>query len=274
MLADKTELIKSLILTKTGADVLVAEDKSHLSRAGLRVYFDGYTKNQGPVFKIRPRGLKRHLVSLSFGSYAAECIQHIQQNANDEQWAVARGLIEKLNSQYALDFSGKHSLDAWKVDKDLQIQHELKTSEGLHDDVSISNTVKQVMLPLIAAMAELIGYDEYGEDFNEEGARALVTTTKRERSPRNRMLCLQLHGHFCGVCNLDPKKVYGDEHGSILEVHHIEQLSEIDAPRVYDPRTDLIPLCPNCHRSIHSQAPALTPGELRAIHQPNQLFLK
>ena len=48
----------------------------------------------------------------------------------------------------------------------------------------------------------------------------------------------------------------------------IEPLADLDQPRAYDPSTDLIPLCPNCHRAIHRQTPTLSPDELRELLNP------
>ena len=87
---------------------------------------------------------------------------------------------------------------------------------------------------------------------------------KRERSRRNRLLCLAIHGHRCCVCGTIPEDKYPGLTG-IIEVHHIEPVSTLLAPKIYDPRTDLIPLCPTCHRAIHRKFPAMPPDELRAI---------
>ena len=73
---------------------------------------------------------------------------------------------------------------------------------------------------------------------------------RRERNPRNRLLCLQIHGEVCAVCDLDPRTAYGDA-GSIIEVHHLQQLASSDKARHYDPAVDLVPLCPNCHKAVH-----------------------
>ena len=98
-----------------------------------------------------------------------------------------------------------------------------------------------------------------------EGGVLLAIVKRRERNPRNRLLCIRLHGERCACCGLEPRSVYGDA-GSIIEVHHIEPLSLLGAPRLYDPAKDLAPLCPNCHRALHTRRPvpmALT--ELRSI---------
>ena len=128
-----------------------------------------------------------------------------------------------------------------------------------------------MMIPLIAAMAELIGYsieveeDEPNDDTDGhiDGALTQSVILKRERNPRNRLLCLKIHGEQCGVCGDNPKTIYGNDLGTILEVHHIEPLSEVETPKVYNPREDLIPLCPNCHRAIHKRKPAILPSELK-----------
>ena len=77
--------------------------------------------------------------------------------------------------------------------------------------------------------------------------------------------CLSIHGEICSVCGLNPKSVYGEVINSIIEVHHIEPLSEVAEARAYNPRTDLIPLCPNCHRAIHKRRPAYKPEELKGM---------
>jgi 5-methylcytosine-specific restriction protein A len=50
-------------------------------------------------------------------------------------------------------------------------------------------------------------------------------------------------------------------------VHHLEPVASLDVPRVYNPATDLIPLCPNCHRAVHSRAPVpYQPEELKRLY--------
>jgi 5-methylcytosine-specific restriction enzyme A len=112
----------------------------------------------------------------------------------------------------------------------------------------------------------LIGCEDNNPEIQGEveGRVVEMTMKLRERSRRNRLLCLAVHGHICSVCKFDPVSVYGSDDGRILEVHHIEPLSESTKPRVYDPVNDLIPLCPNCHRAIHRRIPAYTPDELKS----------
>ena len=130
-------------------------------------------------------------------------------------------------------------------------------------------TCEAILLPLISAIAELIGYEEEIKDIIKagemEGKIQKITIIKRERSKRNRLLCLRAHGDKCKICKFIPKLKYG-EIGSIIEVHHIQPLSLNSEVRSYDPTNDLIPLCPNCHRAIHKKRPTpYSPQELIEI---------
>lgn len=112
---------------------------------------------------------------------------------------------------------------------------------------------------MMAAMAELIGYDVIDEPSDNEmpifeGGISQSVVKRRERNPRNRLLCIRIHGEKCVICGCEPRRVYG-EAGSIIEVHHLEPLASLTEPRPYDPRVDLVPICPNCHRAVHSRRP-------------------
>jgi len=131
---------------------------------------------------------------------------------------------------------------------------------------AVARTAGNVMVPLMASMAELIGYDPAEDVVGDiEGSIIEETIRRRERSPRNRLLCLSIHGHRCAACGFVPDGVYGDARG-IMEVHHLEPLGLAELPRKYDPRTDLVPLCPNCHRAIHTRRPVpYTLEELKEV---------
>ncbi len=100
---------------------------------------------------------------------------------------------------------------------------------------------------------------------NLEGAISRSVVNRRERNPRNRLLCIRIHGEVCTVCGLDPRVLYGDA-GTIIEVHHLEPLALLVKPKPYDPCTDLVPLCPSCHRAVHTRRPIpLSIEELKAL---------
>jgi putative restriction endonuclease len=54
------------------------------------------------------------------------------------------------------------------------------------------------------------------------------------------------------ACGLNFGKFYGVHGEGFIHVHHIKPLSESGETKV-DPKTDLIPLCPNCHAMVHKK---------------------
>jgi 5-methylcytosine-specific restriction protein A len=274
---DETQkgLIARAILDVTGVAVTVTTPKTAGVRSSLFAYVDGYTAQNGPRFTIQPHGLKGHKVTVEMGNFALPCIR-LMQSASDDRVALARCLVNQIASRPDTTVIIHHdqARDSWIVTENgFRIEVITRTSAGQYDDDAVASTASDVMAPLLAAMAELIGYEDTdGEElpapkevsFDLEGTLTTAVVRKRERSRRNRMLCLAIHGDRCAVCEMVPSDIYPNL-PSIIEVHHIEPVSMLTAPKIYDPSTDLIPLCPNCHRAIHRTFPAMLPGDLRNI---------
>ncbi len=86
-----------------------------------------------------------------------------------------------------------------------------------------------------------------------EGKGLQYSAEKYERNRLARKKCISIHGTACAVCGFDFGNFYGDSFRGKIEVHHIKPLSKIKEEYEVNPRTDLIPLCPNCHTAIHSK---------------------
>jgi len=222
----------------------------------LRIWFADLDERHGPVAELRPHGLKGYAVTLGFGAFAGEIVRRIA-NAETEDVRLAQALVASIDSSVDIDIEGQDRAD-WKIESGdfrmtATIRNLPRDPEGALTEVS-----RDTIVPMMAAMAELIGYDVIEEeDFGEpeyEGAELVSTVKRRERNPRNRLLCIRLHGEVCVGCGIDPRKSYGAA-GGIIEVHHLEALSLLKEPRPYDPASDLVPLCPNCHRAVHTRRP-------------------
>ncbi|MGF0239974.1 HNH endonuclease [Rhodococcus sp. IEGM1300] len=257
MIAGKKDLILSELEGGTGAAIAAAVDHSGL-RSGLRIWFGDLDEKHGPVAELRPYGLKGHRVSLSFGNFSGEVIGQIRK-ASPEDVQLARALVASIRSDIEIEVPGQSILE-WRVTTGaFQMTAKIRDLAQPHDDAEIIATCRDVIVPMMAAMAELIGYDVL-EDLIEdevpafEGAILHSVIQRRERNPRNRLLCIRIHGEKCIACGLQPRLEYG-EAGSIIEVHHLEPLALLKEPRPYDPLTDLVPLCPNCHRAAHTRRP-------------------
>ena len=85
----------------------------------------------------------------------------------------------------------------------------------------------------------------------KEGAVRRIWIDARERDPAVRNACLEAHGKSCAVCGMTFAEEYGDQAAEIIHVHHLNPLSQTSGERPVDPKTELRPVCPNCHAVIH-----------------------
>ncbi len=102
-----------------------------------------------------------------------------------------------------------------------------------------------------------------------EGALERVVSNRFERDPALRAACLVHHGTACLACGLDMGQRYGEDGRGFIHVHHTMPLSSVGARHKVDARTDLVPLCPNCHTMIHRQEPPLSVDAVRALIRGN-----
>jgi 5-methylcytosine-specific restriction protein A len=78
---------------------------------------------------------------------------------------------------------------------------------------------------------------------------------------------IKIHGTTCTVCGFNFERKYGKFGEGYIEIHHLKPHASIRGERAVDPKSDLVPLCSNCHRMIHKPDPMLTIEELKkAIH--------
>ena len=259
MLAEKQALILREVEEGTGAQI-GAELYQKTPQSGIRLWFTDLGLNHSPIVTLQPKGLHRFEACLTFGDFAADTIRQMQR-AGDEEVQLARALVKSVSKGADVRIGTDQSLDSWSIDgASFTIAAERRGIDGRFGDDALAATCRELVIPILAAMAELYGYDPVEEvvpDGHEpfvEGSVRLSLVKRRERNPRNRLLCLRLHGAECIICKLDPRSFYGNA-GSIIEVHHLQPLSVSGEAREYDPASDLVPLCPNCHRAVHTRRP-------------------
>lgn len=84
-----------------------------------------------------------------------------------------------------------------------------------------------------------------------EGAVVEVLVNRYERDESARERCIALHGANCAVCTMSFAQRYGADAIGFIHVHHVVPLSSLKRSYRVDPKTDLIPVCPNCHSMLH-----------------------
>ena len=87
----------------------------------------------------------------------------------------------------------------------------------------------------------------------KEGKVISVKHKKIERNLKNRAEAIKEHGTTCLVCGFNFNKFYGkDLARDFIEVHHIKPLHTYKGEEIIiNPKTDLVPVCANCHRMLH-----------------------
>lgn len=105
---------------------------------------------------------------------------------------------------------------------------------------------------------------------NKEGRKILYYTTKYERNSANRKRAIAKHGTRCMACGFNFEEVYGEQGRGIIDVHHVKPLYDLNMEVEINPETDLICLCPNCHRMVHSiKGRVLSLEELKTLIKEN-----
>lgn len=122
-----------------------------------------------------------------------------------------------------------------------------------------------LVLPLLSMLVALLGVEEVEADSSAtEGNSYEARSIRYERKKINRDICLRIRGTRCLCCNRSMEEEYGSVAHDLIEVHHVVPASAMGPEYRVNPTTDLVPVCPNCHRVLHRSDPPMPPEQLRA----------
>lgn len=230
---------------------------------------DGISSNWRFVEFPRPFGFQIEFkyelgvarATLGLDKLAAPLISSINVFTS-QNWPVIESLLAALDknriSIQVLNQGKKVSSSDHVFDGALQI-----------DGRAVSDELDESATELLSTIVSIFGFMAGEEDnqefleFREEGAAKQVWARKYERSRFNRNLAIQIHGLTCLGCGFNFEKFYGIVGDGIVEIHHLEPVHLMEAVRVVDPRTELVPLCSNCHTLVHKIDPPYTLRELQ-----------
>lgn len=85
----------------------------------------------------------------------------------------------------------------------------------------------------------------------KEGKMIKQYGTRYERNQELRTKAIEIHGLTCKCCGFNYEEVYGEVGKGFIEIHHIIPMYSIKEEINVNPKTDLVPLCSNCHKMIH-----------------------
>jgi len=260
------DVIAEAVAIGTGAAIITRINKG--TRSSLQVGFADLGWKHTPHIEISPYGLKRYSFQSGFGRFARDTIERMAKS-DTESDLLAYSLVQSLDPGVdELDIPPMEDKE-WPIDAEFQIRGRTASLGGSSSEEKLAGVAREIIAPIMSAFAELNGYDiiEDGEDIEAtfEGKVKVSEIRRRERNPRNRLLALRIHGHICKVCDRDYSGRFGLDK-PIIDIHHIQPVGETEDGQFYDPRTDLVPLCPNCHRAAHMRKPVpYTVDELRLM---------
>jgi 5-methylcytosine-specific restriction protein A len=141
-------------------------------------------------------------------------------------------------------------------------------SDEQRDTEEVAGACLALLLSLLPT-EENVEIDSLGQGL-PEGALMRITVNRYERSPSNRAAAIAAHGVTCKACGFDFAQFYGTLGEGFIEVHHRIPVSHMEANYIVDPIRDLVPLCSNCHATVHRTDPPLEPDALATIIAKNR----
>jgi 5-methylcytosine-specific restriction protein A len=152
----------------------------------------------------------------------------------------------------------------------------IKVPVDISSDSDEYHIISEWMQHGVSLILSLLTVDDDNEitnivNIHEEGAKYQILSTRYERNPINRKLCLFRKGYNCSVCGTNLFEKYGDIGKDFIEVHHTTPVSMMGNHYQLNIDKDLFPLCPNCHAMIHRKYPPYSIAELTEIWEEQNL---
>ncbi len=158
------------------------------------------------------------------------------------------------------------SIDFLKTNNKLSGQHWSTQNSGILIRPNVAKELEKIWFDFTRNERGLIVKPDFLSDSEInliEGAVRQITSSKYERNPQARKICIETYGTKCFVCGFDFEKTYGEIGKNFIHVHHLKQVASIKKEYEINPIKDLRPVCPNCHAMIHRKKIPLTIEELR-----------
>jgi len=85
----------------------------------------------------------------------------------------------------------------------------------------------------------------------QEGKKTSKFVTVYERNLVLKKQAKAFHGTTCFACGFNFGEFYGEYAKDFIHIHHVVPVSEFGESKTVNPKTDLVPVCTNCHGVIH-----------------------
>jgi 5-methylcytosine-specific restriction protein A len=203
--------------------------------------------------------------TLRLDKLAATLVEEINNFAS-VNWIAVQSTLSGLDSdQLAVTLLNKGK----PIGGSLEVLDGTFGIQGMYPSQDQNAAFEDLLSLLIGLFGLLAGNqlepDEF--EFRREGDSKTVLANVYERSRFNRKVAIKIHGLVCFGCDFNFESFYGPIGRGVVEVHHTLPVHLMSHSRVVDPRSELVPLCSNCHTMIHKVDPPYTVAELRGFIQ-------
>ncbi|NMB71335.1 MAG: hypothetical protein GYA22_04210 [Bacteroidales bacterium] len=263
--------------------------QSLTARFGLQVEVRTARTFEGKTISVSPSGIpptkgfridyllgwRRITASFIPGSFAQSLILGIKSCSRDQK-ALFELFAESLSGKGAritvrLDGTEYSAIEtnSWPTNwTSIEINMSILGLVEVEPDYTFENIFPFVS-SFLGLCLSLLPLDQNESDFEEggesEGASFLSEIKRYERSRINRAACIEIYGTDCSICGYNFGVTFGKEGEGLIHVHHILPVSLANGSYRFDPRKDLIPVCPNCHAMLHRKHPPYLPEELKQL---------
>lgn len=226
----------------------------------IAIRLSDLSRNEGFVLTIQ-KTWRRITFETKFERFAGELLKTIEESPVEAKDSFANLYLSfpKTTHLTLLVNHCETPIDSFKDGKSkitsFQIRSELKNIEFTEIDQKVliqicAESVWQILCLMMIFLQKKIS-DDYSP--LKEGTEIEKTVKEYERNPVYRDIVIALKGTACSVCNMQYKDKYGAYGEDFIEMHHVTPVSKIKHGHKFDPLTDLVPVCSNCHAIIHRQ---------------------
>ncbi|NKX54377.1 HNH endonuclease [Arthrobacter mobilis] len=228
----------------------------------------------------RPHGFRIHTrlmlswvdSTLVYDSLAAD-IRVALENKNSQGNARLGAIVADFRELGVNYIAGTTNSGQHETENRVPTRSKVWIEDRARVDAAVRLAIESLLIPLVAVL-QIEGTDDVLDDgvqgrFEVEGEQYTKISRAYERSRANRAIAIEFHGTTCKVCGFNFTAAFGPAAKDYIEIHHLVPVSSMEGPGIVNPRSDLVPLCANCHRMAHRRWPPFTPSELqRMLHAP------
>jgi predicted HNH restriction endonuclease len=205
----------------------------------------------------------RLIITVTPEKHAAELVETLNESSLQKRenfcdiWKMTEGKLKvKINDIERTKEDMLNNNFQWK-------NFSFRLSVPLYDEaIDQEEKAAELSCTMCSLVLSLVDYSLIGE---VEGKETIAEKLhkKRERSPINRQICIQLKGYNCSVCGMNFQKQYGYIGEHFIEIHHSIPVHAMEEGHEVDIKKELFPICSNCHSMIHRKNPPYSIDELR-----------